>query len=119
MAADRHLLFGLLALQTGLIQQAELVAAFHAWTCDKSRSLAEHLMELGHLDSAHRPLLEGLAAAHSTGTAATCRRAWPPSPPAGPLARNWPGWPEDRQRDASFARRPVGLARNLFVARRF
>ena len=64
MAADRHLLFGLLALQTGLIQQAQLVAAFHAWTCDKSRSLAEHLMALGHLDSTHRPLLEGLAAAH-------------------------------------------------------
>ena len=40
MAADRHLLFGLLALQTGVIQQAQLVAAFHAWTCDKSRSLA-------------------------------------------------------------------------------
>jgi hypothetical protein len=30
-AADRHLLFGLLALQTGLIQQAQLVACerFH------------------------------------------------------------------------------------------
>jgi hypothetical protein len=44
-AADRHLLFGLLALQTGLIQQAQLVAAFHAWTCDKSRSLADHLVD--------------------------------------------------------------------------
>jgi hypothetical protein len=38
MTADRHFLFGLLALQTGLIQQAQLVTAFHAWTCDKSRS---------------------------------------------------------------------------------
>ena len=28
-AADRHLLFGLLALQNGLIDQAQLVAAFH------------------------------------------------------------------------------------------
>jgi eukaryotic-like serine/threonine-protein kinase len=64
MAADRHLLFGLLALQTGLIQQAQLVGAFHAWTCDKSRSLAEHLIALGHLDPTHRPLLDGLAAAH-------------------------------------------------------
>ena len=36
MAADRHLLFGLLALQTGLIQQSQLIAAFHAWICDKS-----------------------------------------------------------------------------------
>jgi eukaryotic-like serine/threonine-protein kinase len=63
-AADRHLLFGLLALQNGLIDQAQLVAAFHGWTRDKSRGLPEHLIALGHLDAAHRPLLEGLAAAH-------------------------------------------------------
>jgi eukaryotic-like serine/threonine-protein kinase len=61
---SRHLLFGLLALQTGLIDQAALVAAFHAWTQDKTRPLADHLVGLGHLDAAHRPLLEGLAAAH-------------------------------------------------------
>jgi eukaryotic-like serine/threonine-protein kinase len=63
---SRHLLFGLLALQTGLIDQAALVAAFHAWSQDKARPLADHLVTLGHLDSAHRPLLEGLAAAHLT-----------------------------------------------------
>src|SRR5262249_28762526 len=34
MSADGHLLFGLLALQTGLIRQEQLVAAFHAWTGD-------------------------------------------------------------------------------------
>ena len=60
----RDLLLGLLALQTGLIDQAALVAAFHAWTQDKARPLADHLVALGHLDPAHRPLLEGLAAAH-------------------------------------------------------
>src|SRR5262245_15819362 len=59
-----QLLFGLLALQTGLINQAALMAAFHAWTQDKARPLADHLVALGHLDAAHRPLLEGLAAAH-------------------------------------------------------
>ena len=55
---DRHLLFGLLALQTGLIQPAQLVAAFHAWTCDKARPLADHLVALGYLTpfcSASRP----------------------------------------------------------------
>src|SRR4051794_2464106 len=61
---SRDLLFGLLALQTGLIDQAALVAAFHAWTQDKARPVADHLVALGHLDAAHRPLLEGLAAAH-------------------------------------------------------
>jgi hypothetical protein len=30
-AADRNLLFGLLALQNGLIDQVQLVAAFQAW----------------------------------------------------------------------------------------
>jgi serine/threonine-protein kinase len=60
----RDLLFGLLALQNGLVDQADLVAAFHAWTRDKGRTLADHLVALGHLDPAHRPLLEGLAAAH-------------------------------------------------------
>src|SRR5262249_12920665 len=64
MTADRHLLLGLLALQTGLIQQAQLVAAFHAWTCDKSRSLADHLVALGHLDAVRRSALEALADLH-------------------------------------------------------
>jgi hypothetical protein len=40
VAADRHLLFGLLALQNGLINQGALLAAFQAWTLDKARSLA-------------------------------------------------------------------------------
>jgi serine/threonine-protein kinase len=60
----RDLLFGLLALQTGLIDQPTLMAAFHAWAQDKVRPLTDHLIVLGHLDAAHRPLLEGLAAAH-------------------------------------------------------
>jgi eukaryotic-like serine/threonine-protein kinase len=63
-AADRHLLFGLLALQNGLINQGQLVAAFQAWTLDKSRSLADHLEARGDLTAARRALLEGLAAVH-------------------------------------------------------
>jgi hypothetical protein len=38
-ATDRQLLFGLLALQNGIINQVQLVAAFQAWTMEKSRSL--------------------------------------------------------------------------------
>jgi serine/threonine-protein kinase len=64
MTADGHLLFGLLALQTGLIRQEQLVAAFHAWTGDKSRPLADHLIALGHLNSAQRSAVEALAALH-------------------------------------------------------
>jgi hypothetical protein len=34
-AAERHLLFGLLAPQNGIINQCQLVAAFQSWTCDR------------------------------------------------------------------------------------
>jgi WD40 repeat protein/serine/threonine protein kinase len=64
VAADRDLLFGLLALQNGLINQGQLVAAFQAWTLDKSRNLADHLEARGDLTGATRALLESLAAVH-------------------------------------------------------
>ena len=51
MAADtdRQLLFGLIALQVGLIDQAQLVAAFQASAHDKTRPLADHLCDRGSL----------------------------------------------------------------------
>src|SRR5262245_17570563 len=61
---SRDLLFGLLALQNGLVDQVQLVAAFQAWTRDKSRPLAEHLMSRGDLDAEQRALLEALVAQH-------------------------------------------------------
>ena len=64
IAADRSLLFGLLALQNGLIDHVQLVAAFQAWTRDKARPLAEHLVARGDLDAEQRSLLEGLVAQH-------------------------------------------------------
>ena len=63
-AVDRHLLFGLLALQNGLINQVHLVAAFHAWTCNKSRSLADHLLDRGDMDTDDRRAVEALVARH-------------------------------------------------------
>ena len=63
-AADRHLLFGLLALQNGLIDQGQLVLAFQAWTRDKSKSLADHLEARGDLTGAKQALLEALAEVH-------------------------------------------------------
>jgi eukaryotic-like serine/threonine-protein kinase len=63
-AADRHLLFGLLALQTGIINQGQLVAAFQAWTLDKMRSLADILVARGDVNAVQRGLLEGLADQH-------------------------------------------------------
>src|SRR5271155_170606 len=63
-AADRHLLFGLLALQNGLIDQGQLVAAFQAWTRDKSKSLAAHLEARGDLTATKRAILDALAEVH-------------------------------------------------------
>jgi eukaryotic-like serine/threonine-protein kinase len=62
--ADRNLLFGLLALQNGMIDQSALVAAFHAWTRDKTRSIAEILLGQEAIDADDRALLEGLVAKH-------------------------------------------------------
>ena len=61
---DHNLLFGLLALQTGLISQGALFSAFNAWTRDKTRSMADILADQGDLDDARRSLLEGLIAVH-------------------------------------------------------
>ncbi len=63
-AAHRHLLFGLLALQNGLISQVQLVTAFQSWTLDKTRGLADYLEARGDLSRALRELLDGLVAAH-------------------------------------------------------
>ena len=63
-AADRHLLFGLLALQNGLINQVQLVAAFQAWTLDKAKNLADHLEARGDLTGARRVLLDALVDVH-------------------------------------------------------
>ncbi len=62
--ADRHLLFGLLALQNGLIDQAQLVAAFQAWARDKARPLAAHLYARGDLDDDQCAAVETMVALH-------------------------------------------------------
>jgi serine/threonine-protein kinase len=66
MAADvdHQLLFGLLALQNGLIDQGQLVADFQAWTFDRSRSLADHLVARSALEPDDRVAIEALAARH-------------------------------------------------------
>ena len=50
-----------LALQTGIIDQGQLVAAFQAWTLDKMRNLADILVARGDLSAVQRGLLESLA----------------------------------------------------------
>jgi eukaryotic-like serine/threonine-protein kinase len=61
---SRDLLFGLLALQTGLINQAQLVAAFHLWTLASDRPMSTILAELGALDTPCLALVEKLVIEH-------------------------------------------------------
>jgi hypothetical protein len=64
MSGHQNLLFGLLALQNGLINQGQLVAAFQAWTLHKSSTLADHLVSRGDLDAEQRAGVEAMVALH-------------------------------------------------------
>jgi eukaryotic-like serine/threonine-protein kinase len=63
-AIDRHLLFGLIALQNGLVSRAQLAAAFQAWVRDKARPLADYLAERGGPDADGRSAVEAMVAVH-------------------------------------------------------
>jgi hypothetical protein len=62
--ADRHLLFGLIALQVGLIDPCQLVAAFQSLARDKSRPLADHLAARGDMDADGRAAVESMVRVH-------------------------------------------------------
>jgi eukaryotic-like serine/threonine-protein kinase len=64
MAASDDLLFGMLALQNGLIDQVQLVSAFQAWTRCRGKPLAEHLVLRGDLDAEQRTGVEAMLALH-------------------------------------------------------
>ncbi len=72
---SRELLFGLLALQNGLIDQGGLFEAFAAWTRDKARSLADHLVALGHLDAARRAAVDAIAGVHVQALGGDARKS--------------------------------------------
>jgi hypothetical protein len=61
---NRNLLLGLLAVQTGLIDQGQLVAAFGAWARANGKTLAEILFERGSIDAESRSLLAAAADEH-------------------------------------------------------
>jgi serine/threonine-protein kinase len=63
-AADRNLLFGILALQMDFINQESLVAAMNAWVLDKRQSLGKVLLHQGRLTADLVQLLEALVNKH-------------------------------------------------------
>ncbi len=62
--ADRNLLFGLLALQNGLIDQDQLVSAFRACSRDKGPQIADYLVDRGDLDAEQRGVIEAMVGLH-------------------------------------------------------
>lgn len=63
-AADRNLLFGILAVQMDFVTQDRLILAMNAWVLDKQRSLGELLIQQGDLSPERRTLLEALVDEH-------------------------------------------------------
>ncbi len=63
-AADRNLLFGILALQMDFISRDQLVAALGSWVLAKQKPLAQVLEEQGVLSKSRRLLLEPLVNEH-------------------------------------------------------
>ena len=61
---SRDLLFGILTLQIGLIDQGQLVAAFQSWARASDRPLADHLTTRGDLDAEQRAAIEAMVALH-------------------------------------------------------
>jgi serine/threonine-protein kinase len=62
--AERDLLFGILALQNGLIEQADFIAAFQCWTKERSRPMGQVLVDRGALNPTDRTMLDGLVRRH-------------------------------------------------------
>ncbi len=63
-AADRNLLFGMLALQMEFLRADELVAAMQAWVFDKATPLGRILVGQGHLSPGRLELLNALVEEH-------------------------------------------------------
>jgi serine/threonine-protein kinase len=63
-AADRNLLFGVLALQLDFISRDQLIAAMNAWVLDKHKPLGQILQEQRALRADDREALELLVARH-------------------------------------------------------
>src|SRR5262249_14627680 len=64
LAADRNLLFGVLALQMDFVTRDALVRGMNAWVLDKHKPLAHVLQEQGALAPDARALLEPLVEKH-------------------------------------------------------
>ncbi len=92
-AADRDLLFGVLALQEGLIGRPALVAALRSWSIDPSGSLAGRLRAGGDLGPAEVERVRALVDLHAGEP--------DPGPATGSTLADHPGATAARDLDAT------------------
>jgi serine/threonine-protein kinase len=64
LAADRNLLFGILALQMDFVDRDALVAAMNAWVLQKNQRLGDVLVQQGMLGEDERRVLDSLVEKH-------------------------------------------------------
>jgi eukaryotic-like serine/threonine-protein kinase len=63
-AADRNMLFGILAVQMDFVAADALIAAMNAWVLDKERPLGSHLIDAGALKPDTQALIQALVDKH-------------------------------------------------------
>ncbi len=64
MSADRSLLLGVLALQNNFVDRHQLVSAFDRWVSDKTKSLADVLVQMKAITREEKALIEALVDRH-------------------------------------------------------
>jgi hypothetical protein len=87
-AADRNLLFGILALQMDFITRDDLIAAMHAWVLDKAKPLGHILRDQGHLSAERLQLLEALVQEHLRAHGNDPEQSLAALNPAGPVRQD-------------------------------
>src|SRR5439155_10310727 len=88
-AANRNLLFGILAVQLGFVCRDALIDAMHAWLLDKAKPLGTILCERGHLPAHRLRLLDELVEEHLRGHGGDPRESLAALPPIPPDIREW------------------------------
>ncbi len=99
---DTNLLFGVLGLQVGLIEQADLLDAFQRWSRDRSGSLAQVLVDRGTLTTEDRATLENLVRRHVEKNGGNLERSLAAVAPS-------PAWCRASARSASRLSTPLWL----------
>jgi serine/threonine protein kinase len=74
-AADRNLLYGMLALQMGFVTRDALLSGMHAWVFAKDKALGELLQEREALSPQQRQVLDAVVAEHLKAHGGDARRS--------------------------------------------